>query len=216
MTRLRRDFYCDGLVRKIQCKVSSKKCKVEEGQKLFETRTGTLRCCPTAVAPAWRLMEVHFILHFALCTLHCSLLTAHFALIPITRIVTVELLRTPPPPRPARSVPRGSPVDGHAPPPTGLHLFPVAPASACRRHHPGNPLTGFVRPRSQRWPSPRSKQVGDLLATFEAGTDRRLVRRSLALPPADSRDHFLILSTGGLERHHDFRRPSDGDWLKRP
>ena len=78
-------FYCDGLVRKIQCQVSSAKCKVEEGQKLFETRTGTLMCCPTAVAPAWQRMEVPFILHFAL-------LTSHFALIPITRIVTVELL----------------------------------------------------------------------------------------------------------------------------
>ena len=65
----------------------SVKCKVEEGQKLFETRTGTLMCCPTAVAPGFAT-DVPFILHFAL-------FTSHFALNPITRIVTVELVSLP-------------------------------------------------------------------------------------------------------------------------
>jgi hypothetical protein len=47
-------------------------------------------------------------------------------------------LRACPPPRPARPVPRGRPVGGHAPPPNGASRVAGVPrVSTCRCHYPG-------------------------------------------------------------------------------
>src|SRR3954453_7174469 len=54
-------------------------------------------------------------------------------------------LRASPPPQAARPVPRGRPVEGHAPSPPGVSRVPLDPrVSTCRRHYPGG-LAGTNR-----------------------------------------------------------------------
>src|SRR5262245_3951461 len=75
-----------------------------------------------------------------------------------------------------------------------LPVFRMPPRSACCRPYPGETIGGFVHPHLWQWPSPRLERVGSRMTLFEAD------RRSLALRPADSRNRFPILSTGGFDR----------------
>jgi hypothetical protein len=108
-------------------------------------------------------------------------------------VVTTGLSATPG----ARPVPRGHPVEGHAPSPLGvsrvaldLHL------QTCRRQYPGGPLGSgrswdslfqlFPRHPQQHRPSLHKNKVGDHISLFEAcSTFTRVTACLLAESPSD-------------------------------
>ena len=89
------------------------------------------------------------------------------------------VLRASPPPQAARPVPRGRPVEGHAPSPLGVSRVALdLHVPTCRRHYPGGPLGSDrswdglfqpfpIHPQRQR-PSPSDCKVGVHIGRFEA------------------------------------------------
>ena len=89
------------------------------------------------------------------------------------------VLRASPPPQAARPIPRGHPVEGHAPSPLGVSRVALdLRVPTCRRHYPGGPLGSDrswgglfqpfpIHPQRQR-PSPSECKVGVHIGRFEA------------------------------------------------
>ena len=89
------------------------------------------------------------------------------------------VLRASPPPQAARPIPRGRPVEGHAPSPLGVSRVALdLRVPTCRRHYPGGPLGSDrswgglfqpfpIHPQRQR-PSPSECKVGVHIGRFEA------------------------------------------------
>ena len=89
------------------------------------------------------------------------------------------VLRASPPPQAARPIPRGRPVEGHAPSPLGVSRVALdLRVPTCRRHYPGGPLGsdrswgGLFQPfpihPQRRRPSPSDCKVGVHIGRFEA------------------------------------------------
>src|SRR5271157_2601261 len=89
------------------------------------------------------------------------------------------VLRASPPPQAARPIPRGCPVEGHAPSPLGVSRVALdLRVPTCRRHYPGGPLGsdrswgGLFQPfpihPQRRRPSPSECEVGVHIGRFEA------------------------------------------------
>jgi hypothetical protein len=79
------------------------------------------------------------------------------------------VLRTHPPPYPARPVPRGLPVDHVDDHRAGLPVLHLRSVQTCRRHYPGGIVSGAVArypPRCQ--PSPFGSRFGSRINIFEA------------------------------------------------
>jgi hypothetical protein len=93
-----------------------------------------------------------------------------------------SLLRTHPPPDPARPVPRGLPVDRADDHRAGLPVSRPRSLQACRRPHPGGPMRGVVA-QSLHGDGLRHSNPG----SASASTLSRRAQRSLALRPAWSR-----------------------------
>ena len=85
------------------------------------------------------------------------------------------VLRASPPPQAARPIPRGRPVEGHAPHRMGFPCCVDLRLPTCRRQYPGGPLgldrswDGLFQPfpcTQRRRPSPYTCKVGDHIGLF--------------------------------------------------
>ena len=131
------------------------------------------------------------------------------------------VLRASPPPQAARPIPRGRPVEGHAPSPLGVSRVALdLHVPTCRRHYPGGPLgldrswDGLFQPfpcTQRRRPSPYTCKVGDHIGLFEACStftgDYGLSARRVAKATRLSRR---------LRRFRYLHRRSDSYRLERP
>ena len=117
------------------------------------------------------------------------------------------VLRASPPPQAARPIPRGRPVEGHAPSPLGVSRVALdLRVPTCRRHYPGGPLGsdrswgGLFQPfpihPQRRRPSPSDCKVGVHIGRFEAcSTFTRVTACRLAASP---KRHICLEGSDGF------------------
>jgi len=128
------------------------------------------------------------------------------------------VLRASPPPQVARPVPRGRPVEGHAPSPLGVSRVALdLRVQACCRHYPGGPLGRIARgtvysnralARQRLRPSPSQCKVGAHIGRFEAcSTFTRVTACLLAASPEATHLSRRLRRLRYLRRRSDSYRP---------